>query len=160
MNERQADVDVVALVEEFLSGAVVAKEPKTVSAEAPATGAELATVRYLRRLQAGRGPLELSPGAYVEATRAGWLSPDGADVLRRERDRALAEMDRWRVWGMELEREEQELQELRAWRRRVLSQQGRALEKLRRVERCVGMCSPARLPLTAGIEILEGMRDG
>jgi hypothetical protein len=159
--ERQSDVDVVALVEEFLNGAVVAEETETVSIDAPATRAEMALVRHLRRLKASRGALELSPGAYMEAIGAGWMSPVSADVLCRERDRAVDEMAevvrafverREYVAGLE-----REVERWRAYVNALGDKRNEALTLLYEARRCVGMCSPARNPLTAGIKVVRGM---
>ena len=157
MSELQ-QVDVVTLVEEFLAGAVVVEEePETVSVEVPATRAEMARVRYLRELASGAGPLEMSPGAYLEAVQAGWLSPAAADALRGERDRAQGAVVELRAYVAGVE---QDLQELRAWRREMVSRQERALDLLCRAGRCTPMCSPARDPLTRGIGVVREMNGG
>ena len=157
MSESLAGVDVVTLVEEFLAGAVVEEEPETVSVEVPATRAEMARVRYLRELASGAGPLEMSPGAYLEAVQAGWLSPAAADALRGERDRAQGAVVELRAYVAGVE---QDLQELRAWRREMVSRQERALDLLCRAGRCTPMCSPARDPLTRGIGVVREMNGG
>ena len=156
MSELQ-QVDVVTLVEEFLTGAVVVDEAEIVSVEVPATRAELARVRYLRELASGAGPLEMSPGAYLEAVQSGWLSPAAADALRGERDRAQGEAVELRAYVAGVE---QDLQELRAWRREMVSRQERALDLLCRAGRCTPMCSPARDPLTRGIQAVREMGGG
>ena len=146
-------VDVVTLVEQFLTGAVVVG-PETASVEVPATRAEMARVRYLRELASGAGPLELSPGAYLEAVQAGWLSPAAADALRGEQDRARGVAMELRAYVAG------ELRELRAWRREMVSRQERALDLLCRAGRCTPMCSPARDPLTRGIQAVREMGGG
>jgi len=100
----QTDQDLAGV---FFGSAVEVALPETASVGASATRAELARVRYLHELERGRGPLELSPGAYTEAIAAGWLSPSGQDALRADRERLRAELDTLRLERarLEIERE-------------------------------------------------------